>query len=94
MPPRRGSGSVRNPTVSAGSSANAPAGTISGRKTTTTCGSIAASAASSALGVAARAVLDERAAQAPDSPSRAHARKNVDWPTKATRSGARRDGSR
>ena len=45
-PPARGSGSVRKPSVAARSPANSPAGTISGRNTSTTCGCQARPAAS------------------------------------------------
>ena len=57
--PPRGIGSVRKPIVSAPRSAKTPAGMISGRKTSTTSGSNARTAASIALGVGAGAELDE-----------------------------------
>ena len=55
---------------------------------------IAASAASSAETSPPARCSTNVPRRPPDSPSMAHARKNVDWPTKATRSGARRDGRR
>ena len=64
----------------------APAGTISGRKTTTACGAKASSAARISVGVAAGAELDERGlARAAGRSSSAQARKYVDWPTNARR---------
>ena len=53
-PPRRGIGSVRKPRTGARRSANSPAGTISGRKTTTACGREGGEPRAHALGVARR----------------------------------------
>ena len=95
LPPRRGSGSVRKPTVSARAARRTPrrARSRAGRRRRR-------AARTSPARRAARRCRRPRGTRRTcragprTSPSRAHARKNVDWPTKATRSGARREGSR
>src|SRR5215210_1693832 len=82
---RRGSGSVRNPTVRARSSCRAPGGTTSGRKTMATSGSKVRSSSTSAPASASRRNSKKRGSRPCGPGPSEQASKKVAWPTNATR---------